>query len=358
MSDDILAKYPGMAGRPGEMAMLCAFLRNRGLHADALAMGEAAVAAAPDSLAIATEVRGVLSKGVQDFHRSMLLDRTRNRAYARAIERMVRPGMNVLEIGTGGGLLAMLAARAGARVVTCEGNPMIAAAAREIIRRNGLSDRINVVAKLSTELRIPEDLPEPADLVIHEIFGAQLFDEGVTESLKDARERLLKPGAPSLPPGASLRCALLRQRREPKARDFSDIEGFDMSAFEFLTSQRRWLNEARLNDFDIRSEPRSGLHMNYDSPPPFGPASETVTLTSQGGRIDAIVQWIEIDLGGERLENNHWRADGASSWGAPVLRLREPIHTNPGDLIDVTFRHRQMLLVADVAARTKPPAQA
>ena len=351
MKDDIFAKYPGLRGKPDETAMLCALLRDRGLLDDALALGEAAVAASPESLSVDTVVRGALSRGVQAFHRPMLLDEERNQAYATAIARAVKPGMKVLEIGCGAGLLAMLAASAGAEVVTCEGNPMIAAAATEVIRRNGLSDRVRVIPKLSTALTIPEDLAEPADLVIHEIFGAQLFDEGVTESLTDARLRLLKPGAPSIPASASIRCALLHEERRRERRTLASIEGFDLSAFDLLTAPRPWL-DGRMDNIDIRSEPVTGLHMDYDHAPPFGPASETISLVSDGGRIDGVMQWITIDLGDGAIHDNRPTPDGKpSSWGVPIRRFLRPIDTMPGDLIDLTLRHRGMLLTMDVALR-------
>lgn len=349
LSDDILAKYPAVRGKPEAMALFCIMLRDRGLHADALAMGRAAVAAAPDSMAVLTEVRSVLSNGVQEFHRPMLLDRPRNRAYAEAIARLVKPGMIVLEIGAGAGLLAMLAARAGAEVYACEGNPMIAAAARENVGRNGLADRIRIIPKLSTDLAIPGDLPAPADLVIHEIFGARLFDEGVTASLEDARRRLVKPGAPSIPHAAELRAALVRRRQPSEPRGLDDIEGFDLSAFELLASTRKW---AKADEVELVSAPASALAMDYDLMPPFGPACETVGLTAYGGLVEGVAQWLRIDFGdGKRFENDELEGGNRSSWGVEYSALPTPIETIPGDMVDLTFRHRAMLLTIDAAKR-------
>lgn len=348
---DILDRYPGLHGQPRAMAMMCGVLHQRGLYGDALALGEAAVAAAPGSLAIVTEVRGILSKGVPEFHRPMMLDDTRNRAYAAAIARLVKPGMKVLEIGCGGGLLAMLAARAGAEVVTCEVNKMTAAAASEIVRRNGLSDRIRIIPKLSTDLTIPEDLPEPADLVIHEIFGSLLFDEGVTDALADARKRLLKPGAPSIPPQAEVRAALIGSDTPPNRRTLQDVEGFDMSGFELLTGKRRWLKGTK-QGVHACSAPGSGLRMDYRGDPPFGPREETIGLVSTGGLVEGVAQWIRIGFDdGAAHENDPFADDHPSSWGVPFWQLQEAIDTAPGDVIDVTMRHRGMLMTIDVAKR-------
>ena len=57
----------------------------------------------------------------------MINDDERNAAYERALARAVTPDSVVFEIGTGSGLVAMMAARAGARlVVTCEAVPVLA----------------------------------------------------------------------------------------------------------------------------------------------------------------------------------------------------------------------------------------
>src|SRR5687767_7106476 len=105
----------------------------------AVAIVERALEEHPDDPLWRAAAQAVLSNGVPGYHRSMLADAPRNDFYARAIRETVRPGDVVLDIGTGSGLLAMLAAQAGAaRVVACEANPALAATAREIVKRNGL----------------------------------------------------------------------------------------------------------------------------------------------------------------------------------------------------------------------------
>jgi len=348
--DDILSRYPDFRGKPDELAMLCTLLHEKGLHADAVAIGEAAVAAAPLDTAVRAEVGFALSTGVSKFHFPMLHDRARNRAYARAIEKAVRPGMKVLEIGTGAGLLSLIAARAGAQVTTCEAHPTIAAAAVSIIERNGLADRIKVIAKRSDALRIPDDLPERADLVIHEIFGHQLFNEGVTAALTDARTRLLKNDARSVPAGASVCFALARIAGTTLEHDLSDVEGFDLSLFNLLVSPDRRRVARGRKALERCSEPHLALTMNYDSAPPFGPASETIAVKSSGGRVDGIVQWIHLDYGdGEILENSPFDDQSATSWGAPFLPLARPVETQAGDIVAVTLRHRDVRLMINAA---------
>ena len=60
-----------------------------------------------------------------DEHLLMLSDEMRTNAYRAAIEAVVKPGMSVLDFGTGSGALAFFAARAGARVYAVDKSPFI-----------------------------------------------------------------------------------------------------------------------------------------------------------------------------------------------------------------------------------------
>lgn len=332
--EEILSRYPAVHGNALAMARQCAILRQKELYDDALALGMVAIRQAPHDMAIRDIVRQALSTGVPRYHWRMLRDRPRNAVYARAIARTVRPGMTVLEIGTGAGLLALIAARAGARVITCEANPMIAAAAREIVRRNGLSDRITVVAKPSHALVPGVELPEPADLLVHEIFGDTLFNEGVVASLTDARRRLVKQDAIILPRSAELRIALAGCATGEDA-PLGAPEGFDLTPFDLLQRPAPLRIDRTSTRWERRSEACSVLATDFTQSDIAANRSETVRLTSCGGRVHGVAQWMRIDFGdGDVLENDPFGTQ-ASHWKAPLFDLDEPIDTDPRDLFDI-----------------------
>lgn len=347
MRDDILARYPGLADTPQAMALMCPPLIALGRHADAYALGQAALAAAPDDTAIRDLVRKTLSATVPAFHLGMLRDAPRNACYAAAIERLVTPGMRVLEIGTGAGLLALLAARAGAEVVTCESNPVIAAAAQRVVARNGLADRITVVAKRSTALEIGVDLPARCDLLVSEVFGDDLFEEGVVAAIADARARLLTPHAAIVPPRAALRCALVMHEHLDRIA-LDDVLGFDLSPFAALAKAKRHLPHQPGPHIALRSPPVAALAVDFAGAP-IGTLADRIALTSSGGRVDGIAHWLHLDFGeGVSYENAPF-ASPLAHWMVPVEAFAAPRETVPGQVIEADVRvFGQTLIVSAV----------
>jgi len=162
----------------------------------------------------------------------MMDDKRRNDAYEAAIRRIVA-GKWVLDIGTGSGLLAMMAARAGAaHVTTCEAVGIIAERAKGIIAKNGLADRITVIGKPSSELLLGRDLPRRAEVLVTEIFASGLISEGILPTIEHAHEHLLTPDATLIPCAASV-MGYLAGGPQLKGMLFVDnIAGFDLSDFK------------------------------------------------------------------------------------------------------------------------------
>ncbi len=129
------------------------------------------------------------------IHVKMLNDRLRTAGFLKAINSVVRAGDIVVDIGTGTGVLAVAAARAGARHVYAIESTGIAKIAKEVFAANGLAERITLVEGRSTSV----NLPEKADVMISETVGNHPFGEGILETVADATKRLLKPGARMIP---------------------------------------------------------------------------------------------------------------------------------------------------------------
>jgi protein arginine N-methyltransferase 1 len=125
---------------------------------------------------------------------SGLVDAERVEAYRRAIERYVKPGQVVVDVGTGNGPRAFLAAARGPRKLYAVDASRNLDMARWVARRNGLSD-ISFVRSDSARFRPSEKV----DVLLHEQMGDALFDAGLVPRLLDVRDRVLARGGRILP---------------------------------------------------------------------------------------------------------------------------------------------------------------
>lgn len=135
----------------------------------------------------------LLFSGLQG-HERMLADSARVDTYHRAITKHVKPGDRVIDLGTGTGLLAAFAARAGAAMVYALEITRIIEKARRIASHNKI-ETIEFVHTSCFDFK----LEEPVDVIIHEQIGSMLFNEDMVAKLLDLRERVLRKGGLILP---------------------------------------------------------------------------------------------------------------------------------------------------------------
>lgn len=161
------------------------------------------------------------------YYQSMLADERRMRRYRAAIEGVVRPGDVVVDLGTGLGVLAMMAARAGAaKVYAVEVRPQAARVARAVIAANGLADRITVVESDALEV----ELPEPVDVIVNELIGDFGTDENIQECVRAVADRSLKPGGRVVPSRLTTRVVGVSYEHELRGVYGRDFHGMDLSA--------------------------------------------------------------------------------------------------------------------------------
>ena len=120
----------------------------------------------------------------------MLVDRVRMDAFVRALRGAVRPGSVVVDIGTGPGIMAVLACQLGAsRVFAIELSPVIQVA-RDIAVANHCADKIEFFEDISTHVT----LPVRADVVVSDLRGVLPLLGHHIPSIVDARKRFLASG--------------------------------------------------------------------------------------------------------------------------------------------------------------------
>lgn len=310
-----------------------------GEGAKAVALIEGLAASEPTDAELRSATNIVLSYGVPDYHGSMLQDLPRNEAFANAIARVVKPGATVLDIGTGAGLLAMMAARAGATcVVACETHPALAETAREIIARNGLQDTIRVIGASSTSIEREVDIPGGADVIIAEVFSNNLLSEGVLATLSHAVPHLGRPGVRVIPAAASIRAALAYF--ETPTVDLSDVAGFNLSLFERHIDAEHALSISQ-DDFYVRSEPNDLFCFDFQAGTAFEAAGVTKSFKAVGGKANGVVRWIRLQLDAEGVYENIPSPGNASHWSMLFTPFAGGTTVAEGETIMVGASHDQ-----------------
>lgn len=175
-----------------------------------------------------------------ELHRKLLGDAVRNRALHAALKKLIRPGQTtVADVGAGTGFLSMLARQLGAKHCDLYEYSGALGLAQSLARANRVSGLRFIPAHSREVLN-----PAPVDLVVAEVLGNFALEEGLVETLNDAR-RFLKPGGTLLPCGLRQYVAPVGSHRLQKDIDVWPQVGFDIK----LAAAR----EVSLNNMYVRS---------------------------------------------------------------------------------------------------------
>jgi precorrin-6B methylase 2 len=263
-----------------------------------------------------------------DIHRPMIGDAVRVEAYARAIQQVVRPGMAVLDAGTGSGLLACMAAHAGARVVYAVERSDLFDLAIEVVARSGLADRVKLIRGDFAEVA----LPEKVDVIVTETFGALALAEGATADLRTCAERNLAPGGRVVPSGIDLWLAPVGDREvfEDTVEVFGNVHGTDLSALRALALQRG--RNMDLTPDALLAPAALWMALKW---PEEGKVRGTLTFTDlPEGDLVGLAGWFTLRLA-EGVDLPTGPADPVTHWGQTFMPL-EPVPIPAGDTLEVT----------------------
>lgn len=321
-----------------KLAALAVMARRIGLKPRAYPLAREAQALAPDDADVASMTRELIAGDVPGWHFYMVLDDARNEAFEAAIKRAVGPDSRVLDIGAGTGLLAMMAARAGARsVVSCEMNPAIADVATEIVALNGYADRVRIVSRKSSDLDAETDLGGRATLIVSEIVSNNLLSEDVLPTMADAAARLLAPGGRMIPEAGQIVVSLADW--DGYGRDeMGHVAGFDMRPFNRLeqTPLRLKVGDPGIA---LRGDPASMFDFDFTTGGPWSPERRSVDLVADGNYINGVIQWIRLRLDAQSVYENRPKPETMSNWAALFVPFAREIAPSPGTKIRIEGAH-------------------
>eukprot|EP00928_Gymnodinium_smaydae_P087805 TRINITY_DN72001_c0_g1_i1.p1 TRINITY_DN72001_c0_g1~~TRINITY_DN72001_c0_g1_i1.p1 ORF type:complete len:380 (-),score=74.81 TRINITY_DN72001_c0_g1_i1:106-1245(-) len=305
-----------------------------------------------------------------EIHQVMLRDQPRVDAYRRAIESCgeawrASGGTTVVDVGSGTGLLAILAARAGAsRVVAVEASRM-AHFLPKIVAANVPAGVVEVKECRAEELELEPDAK--VDVIVSEWMGYFLLFENMLPSVLAVRDRYLKKGGQMLPSKCRLKLAPLEDKswRPSKVDFWNDVHGIDMSALVPLAvatecgkGQHRFIDGQELmgSAFDVFEfdchEVTEGDLARFEAP--------ISVEVPAGRRLDGFASWFECEFGaagwllstGPDAPQTHWRQT--------AFNLRKPIEGGGGIVVTGTVtvsKHEEFSRGYRVTFDLKPPGR-
>lgn len=138
------------------------------------------------------------------FHFEMLSDSKRVNAFRDAIRSTVRADDVVLDIGTGSGILALLAADYARHVYAIELDHSLARVAARHFRSSPNRHKLTLIVGNATDA----NLPEPVDVITCEMMDTVLLNEPQVPIINHAHGSLLKAGGRTIPSSVENKVAL------------------------------------------------------------------------------------------------------------------------------------------------------
>jgi len=272
------------------------------------------------------------------FH-AFCLTRTGTRLdqYAQAIAAAVREGDTVLDLGTGTGILAVLAYRAGARRVYAIESSDAIRLGELLAASTGLTDRIHFIQGSSSQVVLDEHV----DVVvgdIHDTFGLQ---PGGLAALTDARQRLLRPGGVVIPHVIELRIAPVAAA-DFYAREIDVwaqcVHGIDLRPIRpFAVSH---VHAGRFDEGDLlcRPEPIAVIDLRQSAAAHVG---GTTTVTVGGdGVVHGLCGCFVTTLAGDIRMGNVPGDSRTTNFAQAFLPFERPVPVSAGDSIEMTLDTR------------------
>ena len=281
----------------------------------------------------------------EDFHQLMLDDEIRMSAYKNAIQEAVKPGMIVLDLGTGTGVLGLWALQAGAAYLyAIDVNESVIPKAIASFEAGGFSGKFHVFHGLSYDITLPREV----DLIISEIIGNLGDNEDFMPILSDARKRFLSSSGQMLPRNvrsqlvpvsaskahqqvATKKCRALNANYSlPELMQRLEVKNPFNLYYDVIVPRSAYLSEPKVAKecrFDGNDQATYTAELSYIV------AGEGLFTGFKGSFVANLSASVVLDISGDDIAGR----TTSDSWKHCYLPIQDPISVERGDEIHLRF---------------------
>lgn len=270
---------------------------------------------------------------------TMIADSVRIHAFEKALKSTIRPGMTVLDLGAGTGVLSLLACRFGATKVHAVELADSVFIGREMAEANGFSDRIVWHHQSSFDLT----LEEPVDLIVADLRGLLPFHRGSIRTIIDARDRLLKPDGIMI--SQRDRCHIALAEAPDLAERSMHPWGANDFDFDLGPIRSRLINEwifAPVRADRIISEDKLWCAIDYQTVNEVDVENELSFSVLRDGVVHGFFVWFDTDL--TKSVGFSAGPNGLSPevYGSGFFPFPEPVTVKKGDVAVIHLTAKDM----------------
>uniref|UniRef100_A0A1I7TDJ2 Methyltransferase domain-containing protein n=1 Tax=Caenorhabditis tropicalis TaxID=1561998 RepID=A0A1I7TDJ2_9PELO len=275
------------------------------------------------------------------WHIRMINDVKRNEAFAKALNTTIKSRSSVVfDIGSGTGILSVIAAKNTNLVVALEENVCLAMISKQVLKRNGVEGRVTVHAKNSTAF----ETNQKADVIVSETLDCCVFGEKIVETFLDAHVRFAHEKTVFIPNQATVLVRLFR------CREIFDIHCQDYGGVRYRSEyvkindspaeQPYWCaTAADFAEFEFLSAPEEIYSVNFTN------LADLQESLNSGGALklspikEGVAHGFAIHFTSD-LTGNGIVIDSSEcrAWDLGIIPFKEPCVVKCGQELDISWK--------------------